>query len=92
MFKNKLRIIPAVLAAMALTALTACGGSDSKPADATTTAAETTTEATTEAEKEETTATAQETEACGRVYYCQHGIHATGSERSREHRCIGRKY
>ena len=63
MFKKKLRIIPAVLAAMALTALTACGGSDSKPADATTTAAETTTEATTEAEKEETTETAKETEA-----------------------------
>lgn len=59
MFKRKLRIVPAVLAAMALTALTACGGGESKPADATTTAAETTTEAVTE----ETTEAVKETEA-----------------------------
>lgn len=60
MSKMKTRIIPAILAAMALTALTACGGK-SESADATT-AAETTTEATTEATEEETTeATEEET-------------------------------
>lgn len=50
MLKMKNRIVPAILAAMALTALTACGGD--KAAD-TTTAAEATTEAQAEESKEE---------------------------------------
>lgn len=62
MSKMRRCIIPAILAAMALTALTACGGK-SESADATT--AETTTEAATEATteeetKEETTEAAEE--------------------------------
>ena len=62
MSKMRRCIIPAILAAMALTALTACGGK-SDSADATT--AETTTEAATEASteeetKEETTEAAEE--------------------------------
>lgn len=64
MFQMKSRFIPAVLAAMAFAALTACGGGDSKPAETTTTAETTVAaETTTEAQKEETTEAATEAKA-----------------------------